>query len=87
MAQTHCMGSIGSSGWVRGGGQETLNLCDCLWWPSFYDLFLQGQWGMPPPPHDALLTGPGLGQEQGQGTGLGMMGFYIILCTVHTAQG
>ena len=30
-------------------------------------------------------TGPGAGQ--GQGTGLGTMGFYIMLCTVHTTQG
>ena len=30
-------------------------------------------------------TGPGEGQ--GQGTGLGTMGFYIMLCTVHTTQG
>ena len=26
-----------------GRGQETWNLCSCLWRPSFYDLFLQGR--------------------------------------------
>ena len=37
-------------------GQETWNLCGRLWWPSFYDLFVQG-WGTWPPWHplDLLL--------------------------------
>ena len=39
-------------------GQETWNLCGRLWWPSFYDLFVQG-WGTWPswhPPGSAAET-------------------------------
>ena len=44
-----------------GGRQETWNLCGYLWWPSFYDLFLQC-WGKPwppchPSPHPWSATG------------------------------
>ena len=53
----------------------------------FLRLIFTGQVGHAPspPPPDAVLTGPG--QGQGQGMGLEMMGFYIMLCTVHTTQG
>ena len=43
---------------VAGWGQETWTLCGHLWWPSFYDLYLQGQkgpGGAPRPPLDLLL--------------------------------
>ena len=39
--------SSGSSEWVKGGGQETWNLCDRLRWPSLW-LFLRGPGGPGP---------------------------------------
>ena len=39
------------------GGRETWNLYTHLWHSSFYDLFLQGQWGaLAPCPLDPLLN-------------------------------
>ena len=45
---------------VAGWGARNLNLYGHLWWPSFYDLYLQGQkgpGGAPSPPLDLLLHG------------------------------
>ena len=52
--ESFCIVSIGSSGRVS-GGQETLNVCGCLRWPSFYDLLSQGRGAWPPHPLDPLL--------------------------------
>ena len=51
------MCSSGSSGRVR-GGRETWSLCGRLWFHLFYDLFLQGRWGIarPPRPHPGSAT-------------------------------
>ena len=44
MVHSHCCSS-GSSVWVRGGRQETWNLCSRLWQPSFLWLIFTGPGG------------------------------------------